>query len=109
MSLVIKVIALFIFFVIAVGFFAVRVVYLSVDEATPVFASLDDALNNGRVVGTLQQGDKVIVTKCHDVKHYIVPEVKYTSVDHGFINTSYSLAVEPVYRSFSFEITFSCP
>ena len=83
-------------------------IYLSTDTEIPIYASLEDSMNNGKIIGSLKKNEELIVLKCHDVKHYLVPEVELNDGTSGFINDNYNLRKERATYIISRKKVFQC-
>lgn len=44
-----------------------------------------DTVKSDRVVATIAVGQSVHVVKCHDLKHYVVPEVRLPDGQSGYV------------------------
>ena len=61
------------------------------------------------IIGTIQTGEEVVVTRCVDIKHYIVPEVRMKNGQIGYVVAGdFELIRKAVLPVSDAPIVFSC-
>ena len=90
-------------------FYLGNYLYAIAEENIVIHSSLDGALHNNSVIETLASGKEVQIVKCHDVKHYIIPEVVTASGKSGYINGHFKLRRMRAAYTFSGHKVFGCP
>ena len=85
--------------------------YVVAEEDLAVYSTLDSAMGaEDDQIGMLVINDELQIVECHDVKHYIVPEVITKSGERGFINGGrYTIRGERADFTFKGHKIFGCP
>ena len=112
MKLILPIALALVLALVAGGYFYLgNYMYVVAEEDLTIYSNLDSAMGGDEgQIGMLEMNDELQIVKCHDVKHYIVPEVITKSGERGYINGGrFSIQRERAGFTFRGHKIFGCP
>jgi hypothetical protein len=85
-----------------------KITLVAEDEVDLIAEPVVDPANQV-IVGKLRPSESLVVTSCHDMKHYIVPEVRLSNGQTAYVvRARFRLVRRPAWSTFEGPTVFSC-